>query len=155
MLKLSMELYLIHMNFEIKGIHHIELTVSNLAASTAFYGSLPGFQQVATYDDFIMFSVDSINIGLTTHAGKRQQDVFSEFNVGADHIAFRAIHETDLEKARRYFTEKGIPCSEIKTLENGTKLITFRDPDNIQLELAWKPVKQRRMRLRSGGTLQP
>ncbi|HMH69882.1 MAG TPA: VOC family protein [Candidatus Saccharimonadales bacterium] len=123
---------------KIKSIHHVKLTVSDLSRSKAFYEQLPGFKLVAEYPDFIMFGAGDMNIGLTTHQAKRASERFDEFSVGLDHLAFRVVGETGLVEAVDFLDTQKINRSEVKTLSNGVQIVTFRDPDNIQLEFAWK-----------------
>lgn len=124
---------------KIRGIHHLKLTVSDLQRSKAFYLQLPGFKVVAEYPDFVMFGVGDVNVGLTSHEGKRESDRFNEFTVGLDHFALRVSSESDLGEVMRFLTDRDIEHSGIKSLSNGVKIVIFRDPDNIQLEFAWKP----------------
>jgi glyoxylase I family protein len=124
---------------KVRGLHHIKLTVSDLGQSRAFYEDLPGFKLVAEYPDFVMFTAGDVNIGLTSHDERRMSERFNELTVGLDHLAFRIDDESELEAAITYLETRRIPHGEIKTLSNGVKIVTFRDPDNIQLEFAWKP----------------
>jgi glyoxylase I family protein len=123
----------------IRSIHHIKLTVTDLARSKAFYSQIPGFKVVAEYPDFVMFGVADMNVGFTTHTGKRESERFNEFDVGLDHFALRVGDESDLTEAGLLLDKLKVERSEIKTLSNGVKILGFRDPDNIQLEFAWKP----------------
>lgn len=126
------------MVFKIIGIHHIELTVSNLENSRIFYEKLPGFKVVAKYPNFIMFFTGSFYLGLTDHKGKQKEKKFSEFNVGMDHVSFEVNTKEDLNNALSFFDQEKIPHGEIKKLSNNSYVLAFRDPDNIQLELAFK-----------------
>jgi glyoxylase I family protein len=117
---------------QILGIHHIELTVANLARSKAFYERLPGFKVVAEYPNFVMFYNGHLYLGLTDHKGKQTSDRFAETNVGLDHVSFAVKSKEDLEEAAKLYN------GEIKKLSNGLYVLAFRDPDNIQLEFCWK-----------------
>lgn len=126
------------MSFKIKNIHHIELTVSNLILSKKFYSKILGFKIVAEYPNFVMFYTGSFYLGLTDHKGQIQEKKFSEFNVGMDHLSFEVDSKEDLGKAIELFDRNNIPHGEIKKLSNNLYVLAFRDPDNIQLELAYK-----------------
>jgi glyoxylase I family protein len=117
---------------KVLGIHHIELTVSDLKRSREFYEKLPGFKVVAEYPNFIMFFNGHFYLGLTDHKGKQTTQSFAETNVGLDHVSFEVKSKEDLEEAAKIY--KG----EIKKLSNGLYVLAFRDPDNIQLEFCWK-----------------
>lgn len=58
---------------------------------------------------------------------------FDERTVGLDHVAFNVKDRATLEEWAQHLDALGVPHSEIKD-EQGGPLMTFRDPDNIQLE---------------------
>jgi len=124
---------------QITGIHHIELTVKDLVISKAFYSQFPAFKIVAEYPSFIMFSINNkIYLGLTDHKGKLNNDKFSEFNIGLDHFAFEIDSLEGLKELKEFLVEKDIQHSDIEKLSNDTYILTFRDPDNIQLEFSFR-----------------
>jgi glyoxylase I family protein len=123
---------------KIKGIHHIELTVSDLEKSREFYSKLPGFKVVASYPGFVMFFCRNFYLGLTDHKGKATKEKFDEFRTGLDHLSFDVSEKNDLDEAIRFFDFEGIKHGNIEKLSNSTHTLVFRDPDNIQLELAYK-----------------
>ena len=124
------------MSFKINKIHHIKLTVRDLGISEKFYESLPGFQCVAEYPDFVMFSAGDFYLGLTTH--NKSKDVFDETVAGLDHVSFEVSYRQDLDSAVSFFDDNNIQHGEIKELSNNLWVLAFRDPDNIQLELCYK-----------------
>lgn len=126
------------MSFKINGIHHIEITVTNLQRSKIFYSKLPGFKLVAEYPHFVMFDTKEFKFGLTDHNLNIKTNKFDEMNVGLDHVAFSVSTKKDLVNALSFFEIESIPHGEIKKLSNGTFVLSFRDPDNIQLELAYR-----------------
>ena len=75
--------------------------------------------------------MDSVN--LVAHDGT-VTGIFDERTVGLDHVAFIVRDQATLEAWTRHLDELGVPHSRIKD-EQGGPLLTFRDPDNIQLEL--------------------
>jgi catechol-2,3-dioxygenase len=60
-------------------------------------------------------------------------DVFDEFRIGLDHIAFGCTSREELESWRARLEALGIEHGEILDRSYGAGL-GFRDPDNIQLE---------------------
>lgn len=126
------------MKLNIKAIHHIELTVLNLAQSKEFYNKLLGFKIVAEYPNFVMFCIEDFYLGLTDHKRQIKEKKFNEFNVGIDHVSFEVNSKEDLTKAIIWFDQNNIVHGEIKKLSNNLYVLAFRDPDNIQLELAYK-----------------
>jgi glyoxylase I family protein len=64
---------------------------------------------------------------------------FSEFRAGLDHLEFFVDHRADLDAWVERLDALGIPHSGIKEPSYTPKVIlTFRDPDNIQLEFFWR-----------------
>lgn len=124
---------------KVTGINHIELSVTDLQRSKNYYEKLPNFKVVAEYPGFIMFSCGNFKLGLTDHDGKLTTGTFSEYNVGLDHISFTLSSNEDLEEALAWLDEQNIQHGDIKTLSNKSKVLAFRDPDNIQLEFTYKP----------------
>lgn len=124
----------------ITGIHHLSLSVRDAAASEEFYTKLFGFVRVLELPDvegrgsklvladpatgtIVGFSVHQTNDGVA----------FSEFRTGLDHVAF-GVAKSDLEDWVARLDELGIDHSEIRDTGVG-HLVTFRDPDNVQIEL--------------------
>ena len=64
-------------------------------------------------------------------------DSFDENRVGLDHLSFSVASRADLERAARLFDEHGVTHGEIEDTGPGMRLymLSFRDPDNTQLEL--------------------
>ncbi len=125
------------MNFNIKDIHHIELTVRDLNISRNFYESVLDFKCVAKYDDFNMLTRGNFYLGLTTHRNV-EKSTFDEKVTGLDHISFGVSSNHDLDSALSFFNKNDISHGEIEKLSNGILVLAFRDPDNIQLELCFK-----------------
>ena len=125
-------------DFQIAGIHHIELTVADLEGSKNFYSKLPKFKIVAEYANFVMFFNGHFYLGLTDHKGLQDQKRFNERNVGLDHLSFNVKSKKDLADALAFFDKEKVSHGEIKELSNNLYILAFRDPDNIQLELSWK-----------------
>ena len=134
-----MKLFDILFAMKVKGINHVELSVTDLQRSKNYYEKLPNFKIVAEYPNFIMFSCGDFRLGLTDHAGKLTSHTFSEYNIGLDHISFTLASSEDLDEALAWLNEHNIPHGEIKILSNNSKVLAFRDPDNIQLEFTYKP----------------
>jgi catechol 2,3-dioxygenase-like lactoylglutathione lyase family enzyme len=122
------------------GIHHITLTVSNVAASAEFYRSHFGFRSLLDLGARNIMSNGTIVLSVTlpsdTAAPVPAHDRFSENRVGLDHVSFSVAGLAELEAAAAYFDEHGINHGEIRDLGGlGIYVMAVRDPDNIQLEL--------------------
>ena len=67
------------------------------------------------------------------------QRPFSEFLPGLDHLEFLVAERKDLDDWAKRLDSLGIPHSGVKEPPyTANAMITFRDPDNIQLEFFWR-----------------
>ena len=74
-------------------------------------------------------------VGHQEHSGDR----FSEFHMGLDHLEFLVDRREDLDEWAKRLTQLGISHSGVKEPEyTQNAMLTFRDPDNIQLEFFWR-----------------
>jgi glyoxylase I family protein len=128
-------------NISTAAIHHLALTVTDLARSERFYTGLLGFQKLMDLSETRVLLANSGGaiIALTTAPDPAQapvNDRFNENRSGLDHLSFSVANRAVLEEAAGLFDLNGISRGEIKDLA-GLKLyvLAFRDPDNIQLEL--------------------
>jgi catechol 2,3-dioxygenase-like lactoylglutathione lyase family enzyme len=63
-------------------------------------------------------------------------DRFHPDRAGLDHLSFGVPGRGDLEQAVRLFDERGVTHGEITRLPSfGIDVLSFEDPDGIQLEL--------------------
>jgi glyoxylase I family protein len=127
---------------ELAGLHHLNLTVTDIRASLGWYQDLlsleksfertdarQGWSKAGLYD-----SGSGLRLNFTEHHAA-SRDAFDERTTGLDHVAFLVKGGlAGLERWIARLDERGIAHSEIKRGDVGD-LITFRDPDNIQLEL--------------------
>jgi len=121
-------------------VHHINFTVTDIDRSVAWYRDVLGMKEGWNMDQegrwrkvALLHPESPFRLVLTQHAsgdGER----FDETRTGLDHIAFTVADRPELEAWERHFNEAGVDHSEIKEGATGW-LITFRDPDNIQLEV--------------------
>ena len=121
------------------AVHHLALTVSDVARSRAFYTDLLGFQMIMEFGPRALLSNGSMVLALTPPADPAQaiqDDRFNENRLGLDHISFSVGSHADLENAVQLFDAQGVSHGEIKDLGPiGIYVLALRDPDNIQIEL--------------------
>jgi glyoxylase I family protein len=123
------------------GIHHLNLSVTDIERSAAWYRDLLGLTTGWEMEDtegrgrkVILLHPDSpLRIVLSLHRANDGQS-FSEFRTGLDHIALTVADRAELERWQERFAERGVEHSPIKEGATGW-LTTFRDPDNIQWEV--------------------
>ena len=130
-------------------IHHLRLTVTDVQRSRQFYTSLLGFQVAvespppgdpAADEVFSILFGGVVMIRGNLLMGLRPvapaDDRFEPDRVGLDHLSFGVASRADLEQAERLFDEHGVPHGAITRLPSfGIDVLSFEDPDGIQLEL--------------------
>jgi glyoxylase I family protein len=125
------------------GVAHVAVTVTDLDRSRAFYGRLFGSDPVLDEDTGTFYHVvyamdDGTLFGLHTHPSPNDRPGFSEFRSGLDHVAFGVSSRSELERWVGRLDELGIDHGTIVDAPYGSGL-SFRDPDNIALELFAPP----------------
>lgn len=133
------------MTIPIKAYAHVRLTVTDIAASRAFYDAVFGLpvafevpegadeetrEQLGFLYGGVIYRLGATLLGLRPVA----DDVFSENRVGLDHLAFTVEGRDVLDDAVGQLEDRGIRHSGIKDIGAGY-ILEFRDPDNIALEL--------------------
>jgi catechol 2,3-dioxygenase-like lactoylglutathione lyase family enzyme len=130
-------------------IHHLRLTVTDVARSRQFYTSLLGFEVAvespppddpAAAEVFKILFGGCVMIRGNLQMGLRpmapESDRFDPDRVGLDHLSFSVASRADLEQAIQLFDEHGVTHGEITTLPSfGIDVLSFEDPDGMQLEL--------------------
>lgn len=124
-----------------EAVHHLTLTVTNLARAVDFYTGMLGFQKAMDLSPTRVLLANGKAILALTEApdpGQAiQDDRFNENRVGLDHLSLNVNNHNKLEEAVRCFDEYNVSHGEIEDLgpDLGIYVLAFRDPDNIQLEL--------------------
>lgn len=130
-------------------IHHLRLTVTDVRRSREFYTHLLGFEVVvespppedpAAAETFkvlfggVVMARGNLIMGLRPMAPPA--DRFHPDRAGLDHLSFGVPGREDLEQAIRLFDERGVTHGTITRLTSfGIDVLSFEDPDGIQLEL--------------------
>ena len=126
----------------IPAITHVAVTVTDLAASEAWYTMVLGVEPVLDEDTgpfrHIVYAIGNTLLGLHGFPDLVSRQPFDERRPGLDHIAFGCESRRELEKWSARLDELGIGHGEIVDAHYGSGL-SFRDPDNIALELFAPP----------------
>jgi catechol 2,3-dioxygenase-like lactoylglutathione lyase family enzyme len=114
---------------------HYALTVSNLRRSIEWYERLFGSPPSAVMDEDSFRAAVWSEPMFAIHENRqhREGDVFDEFRIGLDHIAFGCASREELESWPTRLDALSIEHGAILDRSYGAGL-AFRDPDNIQLE---------------------
>jgi len=130
-------------------LHHLAVTVTDLDASVAWYGSVFAVQPVLDVPHpggvgKILADADGqLMIALHRHE-TNDGSHFSETTTGLDHAGFVVSTRRDLEAWQAHLEANGVaravqadqPLTQSPiTDEAYASVLVFRDPDNIQLEL--------------------
>lgn len=79
-------------------------------------------------------------------ARHRSNGPFDEFRIGLDHLEFLVAQRGDLDAWASRLGKRGIQHSGVKEPPyTANAMLTFRDPDNIQLEFFWRAASNLRL----------
>jgi glyoxylase I family protein len=123
------------------SVHHVTLTVTDVARARDFYKNVLGFQVALEYGPKILLTNGQMVLAVSPAPDPSRAssgDRFDENRVGLDHLSFSVANRDELDDAVRIFDEREVSHGEIEDLGDALRLYTlaFRDPDNIQLELS-------------------
>ena len=130
----------------ITGRLEITLSVRDPELSAAWYAELLGMQQ--TYDHTsddgrlryicLREPASAFVLCLVGHA-ENPGEKFDEHRTGLDHLEFVVAERADLAEWAARLDEMGVEHSGVKEFDyTANSMLTFRDPDNIQLEFFWR-----------------
>lgn len=118
-------------------LHHVSLRVSDLDRSRRFYEGVLG---LTVDQDFpgrklrLRFGATATRLVLAPPLpGTPEGDRFTEQRIGLDHLAI-GVPSGEVARLAKVLAAAGVPNSGVKSDPLGPAMITFRDPDNIQLE---------------------
>ncbi len=132
------------------GVHHVRITVTDLARSRAFYQDVLGFtvavespgdpsdpavrSDPAQFYGGVVFQAPGMLFGLRPVA--EPTDRFDSARVGLDHISFTVDSVDALHAAADELSKAGVDHGEVTRLEGvGIAILSFSDPDGVHLEL--------------------
>ncbi len=131
------------------GYAHVRLTVTDIARSKKFYDDVFGWpaqidmshevNEAGTTEDPQKFYGGTVYLtpsGALFGLRPVGDRTFDSTATGLDHVSFTVDSRDDLEAAVRGLDELGIAHGEIIDLEGaGLAILSFQDPDDINLEL--------------------
>ena len=126
---------------EFSGISHLDLSVSDVEASAAWYMRVLGLRRLRRADFpkrtmiVLLHEPSGLVIGLNQHQGFPGEP-FDERRAGLDHVGFAVEGREDLDRWQARLEALGVEHSPVADTDVGSVLV-FRDPDHIQLELWW------------------
>ncbi|WP_148613024.1 VOC family protein [Nocardioides rubriscoriae] len=134
----------------VQGIHHVRITVTDIARSKDFYSNLFGREpQIDATEHHgepgaaedpqrfyggCIFAVEGQLFGLRPVAAPG--DRFDSTRVGLDHVSFSVATKAELTAAAERLDAAGIVNGGVTSLTGfGMSILSFQDPDDINLEL--------------------
>ncbi len=93
----------------LQAIHHVRLTVTDVARAQEFYTRILGFQVARQVPHGVLMTQGTFLLGLTAPydpASAPDNDRFSEHRAGLDHLSFTVASRADLEQAVTFLTPK-------------------------------------------------
>jgi len=134
-----------------QAIHHVRLTVTDIARSKAFYRSLLGADPAIDFSDQAgqpgvaedperffggcVFALGDQLLGLRPAAGTG--DRFQSTRVGLDHLSLAVGSREELTAAAGRLDAAGVEHGEVTDLADaGMVILSLQDPDDINLELS-------------------
>jgi glyoxylase I family protein len=122
------------------------LTVRDPIASASWYRRVFGVdvtaQQTDTEGRIEQICLQDSRSGFTLCLLSHEQNEGAQCNetrIGLDHVEFFVSSEGELDAWASWLDQLGVAHSGVKApAYTANRMVTFRDPDNIQLELFWE-----------------
>jgi catechol 2,3-dioxygenase-like lactoylglutathione lyase family enzyme len=132
---------------QIKGIAHVQLSVTDFAKSRDFYRSLLGhFEMFVQYDADDVFYCIGGKTGLliTPCPEEFRGERYHQRRPGLHHLCFRATSREDIDELHEFLVSRGVKIvhpPEDGPWAKGYYSLLFEDPDGIRLEVNYVPGK--------------
>jgi glyoxylase I family protein len=132
-------------------VHHIDLSVSDLAKAKPFYARVLGFMGYAAGEDYgdrgqdFDLRTDSgfSSIGVRVSEGPHAARAHDRYAPGLHHLAWSAASREDVDKCYAMLREIGATIldapADYPQYGDGYYAVFFADPDGMKLEYVFKP----------------
>jgi glyoxylase I family protein len=132
------------------GFHHFSITATDVDASVAWYQRVLGLQPLpmkfphygaeeSGYATVLVEPTQGWAIGVH-HNVANPGTPADETRTGLDHFALGVANREDLDEWAAWLDSQGVPHSSVTDTDDPVpySVLVFRDPDNVQLELAYQ-----------------
>jgi glyoxylase I family protein len=127
---------------DLRGFHHVAVTIRDLDASVAWYGGLLGFEELFREEApdrracVMTFPDGSYGVGLVEYP-TRPFEPFDPRRSGLDHLAFSVGTLDEIRAWATRLSDAGVIHSGVIEIPSGA-ILNFKDPDDIALALFWE-----------------
>jgi catechol 2,3-dioxygenase-like lactoylglutathione lyase family enzyme len=125
------------------GIHHVDLTIRELATSTPFYDAvmpLLGFRRTKDVPEGPIYAGAAVEIGLVEARSPAPHDRYA---AGLHHLAFSAPSRAAVDEVHAQLVALGVRVldapAEYPRYAPGYYAVFFADPDGLKLEFVFTP----------------
>ncbi|MDO4712094.1 MAG: VOC family protein [Peptostreptococcaceae bacterium] len=126
-------------------LHHIEIYVSDLKQTRAFYDDLMprlGYTLFQDWEGGFSYRDESGYIVFVQTADRFLPNGYHRCNIGLNHLAFRVESQETVDSLREHLLEKGVTLLYDDRYPfaggEGHYALYFEDPDRIKLEVVWE-----------------
>lgn len=126
-------------------LHHVDLTVRDLAESVDFYGRVLtrlGYRRVSLPDDQApCWELDGDAFSIALHAA-RSNAPHDRYASGLHHLAFRAASRAEVHALHEFLVAARVEVLDAPAEYDytpGYYAVFFADPDGLKLELVHEP----------------
>jgi len=126
------------------SLNHVAVTVRDLEVSGPWYRALIGADPLldehtdAGFRHLVWAFDNGTLFGIHQHDQAAEDERFTEFRVGLDHVGFGCADRAELEQWVKRLDELGVKHGGIVDAHYGSGL-SFRDPDGVTLEFFAPP----------------
>jgi catechol 2,3-dioxygenase-like lactoylglutathione lyase family enzyme len=129
-------------------LHHLDLNVSDLTASKAFYGPLLKRLGYASWEEdrgWCTYRKGPFYVCLVQAEAAHQPAGFHRKRIGLNHLAFAVDNLDELNAMADWLRAQGVPLLYSSPLDMSSKdemnvAVYFEDPDRVKLELVYRPL---------------
>jgi len=133
------------------AVHHIDLTVRDLATARPFYEAVLGFMGYAVVDEYdIGFDMDARDenglvgsVGILVARGENAARAHDRYSAGLHHLAWNAESRDDVDALYQLLLKIGATVLDAPAAypKYGPTYyaVFFADPDGLKLEYVHKP----------------
>ncbi|MES1156471.1 MAG: VOC family protein [Alphaproteobacteria bacterium] len=135
-------------------VHHIDLSVSDLAKARPFYEKVLGFIGYHPGEDYGARGIDFDcvadgvfrSIGIRISEGPNAARTHDRYAPGLHHLAWTAESREDVDRLHDLLLEIGAEVLDTPTdyprYGSGYYAVFFADPDGLKLEYVFKPIQK-------------